>query len=87
MAEVAKIHRQYGKRVREGVLRYYDELGDYLCKSQELNFKRWPILNERISVGGYPLGSWEKEVECDRQFFIDHYDYLDNLLVPLCRDD
>ena len=87
MAEVAKIHRQYGKRVREGVLRYYDKLSDYLRKSQELNFKRWPILDERISVGGYPLGSWEKEVACDRQFFIDHYDYLDNLLVPLCRED
>jgi len=81
MAEVTKIHRQYGKQVREGVLRYYDELSDYLRKSQELNFKRWPILNERISVGGYPLGSWEQEVACDRQFFIDHYDYIDNEFV------
>lgn len=80
IAEVTKIHRQYGKRVREGVLRYYEELSDYLRISQKLNFKCWPILDKRISVGGYPLGSWEKEVECDRQFFIDHYDYIDMLI-------
>lgn len=81
MAEVTRLHRNYGKKVREGVLRYYDELSDLLRKSQALNFERWPILNERISIGAWPLGSWEKEVACDRQFFIDHYDYLDQFFI------
>lgn len=79
MAEVARLHRQYGYKVREGVLKYYEELREQLRLSQELNYQRWPILNERISIGAYPLGSWEREVECDRQFFLTHYDYLESV--------
>ena len=81
MAEVIRLHCKYGPKVREGVLRYYDELSGLLSKSQALNFERWPILNEWMSIGTRPLGSWEKEVACDRQFFIDHYDYLDQLFA------
>ena len=79
MAEVASLHRQYGYKVREGVLKYYEELRERLRLSQELNYQRWPILNERISIGAYPLGSWEREVECDRQFFLAHYEYLESI--------
>ena len=81
MAEVIRLHRLYGARIREEVLKYYDELSGLLRKSQVLNFERWPILGERVSIGARPLGSWEKEVECDRLFFIAHYDYLDQLFL------
>lgn len=33
-------------------------------------------MNTRVSVGGIPLGSYDKEVECDRQFFINHMNWL-----------
>ena len=79
MAEVTHLHQQYGYKVREGVLKYYEELREQLRLSQELNYQRWPILNKRISIGAYPLGSWEKEVECDRQFFLTHYDFLESI--------
>lgn len=79
MAEVARLHQQYGHKVREGVLKYYEELREQLRLSQELNYQRWPILNKRISIGAYPLGSWEKEVECDRQFFLTHYEFLESI--------
>lgn len=82
MAEVAKLHQHYGRKVRAGVLAYYDELSRQLRKSQELNFRLWPILDKRISVGAFPLGSWEQEVECDRQFFLAHYEFLDSVLYP-----
>jgi hypothetical protein len=81
MAEVARLHREYGPTVREGVLRYYDELMEHLRLSQRLNFACWPILTERVSIGAYPLGSWEREVACDRQFFLAHYEYLDQILI------
>lgn len=81
MAEVARLHREYGLTVREGVLRYYDELMEHLRLSQRLNFACWPILTERVSIGAYPLGSWEREVACDRQFFLAHYEYLDQILI------
>lgn len=80
MAEVARVHRQYGPKVREDVLRYYDKLTEYLRFSQVLNFERWPILDKRVSIGALPLGSWEQEVECDRRFFLAHYEYLDRIL-------
>ena len=85
MAEVAKLHQHYGKKVKAGTLAYYDELSCQLRKSKELNFRLWPILDKRISVGAFPLGSWEQEVECDRQFFLDHYEFLDTVFIPSVR--
>ena len=62
--------------ITEDILKYIDDKKKLLEKSQELNFKRWDILNTRVSVGGIPLGSYDKEVECDRQFFINHMNWL-----------
>lgn len=62
--------------VRDEILKYIDETSKTLQKSQELNFKRWDIMNIRVSVGGIPMGSFDKEVECDRQFFINHMNWL-----------
>lgn len=36
--------------------------------SQILNFKRWDIMNEHFPIGGVPMGSYEKELECDLTF-------------------
>ena len=62
--------------ITDDILKYIDETTWLLKKSQELNFKRWDIMNIRVSVGGIPLGSYDKEVECDRQFFINHMNWL-----------
>lgn len=67
--------------VTDDILNYIDETAAILEKSQQLNFKRWNIMNERVSVGGIPMGSYEKEVECDRQFFINHMNWLDNEML------
>ncbi|MGV3761821.1 CotH kinase family protein [Parapedobacter sp.] len=63
--------------VTDDILQHIEETTRLIAKSQELNFKRWDIMNERVSVGGIPMGSYEKEVACDRQFFIDHMNWLD----------
>lgn len=63
--------------VTDDILAHFDETTQLIAKSQELNFKRWDILNQRVSVGGIPMGSYEKEVEVDRQFFISHMNWLD----------
>ncbi|MBO4215322.1 MAG: hypothetical protein J5888_03180, partial [Bacteroidaceae bacterium] len=34
-----------------------------------------------------PLGSWEAEVECDRQFFLAHLAFLDTQLQPYIPTD
>lgn len=64
--------------VTDDILKYIDETSAMLDTSQKLNFKRWDIMNKRVSVGGIPMGSYEKEVECDRQFFINHMNWLNN---------
>jgi hypothetical protein len=60
----------------QDILKYFDDTKALLEKSQELNFQRWDILNTRVSYGAIPLGTYEKEVECDRQFFINHINWL-----------
>ena len=82
MAEVAKLHVKYRDAVRDSVLNAYDQLTEQLAISQAENFKLWPILDKQVSIGAYPLGSWEAEVACDRQFFLNHLDYLDKILLP-----
>lgn len=62
--------------VTDDILQHIEETTHLIAKSQELNFKRWDIMNTRVSAGGIPMGSYEKEVACDRQFFIDHMNWL-----------
>lgn len=66
--------------VTDKILSYIDETTTLLEKSVELNFKRWDIMNYRVSVGGIPMGSYDKEVACDRQFFNNHINWLDEEL-------
>ena len=82
MAKVAEIHQQYGDKIYYGVLDFYDELSDSLSLSQAVNFQRWPILDIPIGWAYVPLGSWENEVVCDKQFFINHYHWLNETLLP-----
>jgi hypothetical protein len=69
--------------IRQEILQFIDDTKDEIMKSQVMNFKRWDILNARISVGGIPLGSFDAEVVCDRQFFINHLDWLDTAINGL----
>lgn len=62
--------------ITDQILSYIDKTTTLLEKSVELNFKRWDIMHQRVSVGGIPMGSYTKEVECDRQFFINHVNWL-----------
>lgn len=77
MHRLLELHRQFGQTMRQGLLEFYETLQEKLSASQEVNFKRWDILDEKISVGAYPLGSWEAEVACDKAFFVAHFDFLD----------
>jgi len=64
--------------ITDDMLKYIDETATKIEESQQLNFKRWDIMNIRVSVGGIPMGSYEKEVKCDRQFFINHINWLNS---------
>jgi hypothetical protein len=74
---------QNGTLVRQEILQFFDDTQDEITKSQVMNFRRWDIMNAQISVGGIPLGSFDAEVACDRQFFINHMEWLDTAIDGL----
>ncbi len=51
--------------------------------SRKMNFFKWDILNQRISVGGIPLGSYEAELECDKEFISNRIEWLDEAINSL----
>jgi hypothetical protein len=77
----SKVREMWNKlNITEDILKYIDDTRKLIGKSQELNFKRWDIMNVRVSVGGIPMGSFDNEVECDRQFLINHINWLNGEL-------
>jgi hypothetical protein len=85
-AFVNKLQTMWGlnkSQITNSILQYMDGTKTEIMESQKLNFRRWNILNSRVSVGGIPLGSFEAEVACDRQFFINHMAWLDTAINSL----
>lgn len=75
-----EVHEKYKASVYNGIMSYYEELKSKLAKSAELNFKRWDILDRRITFNHKPLGSWIDEVNCDIEWFINHQEWLEEQL-------
>jgi spore coat protein CotH len=70
-------------QIKQSILQYIGDETNTIMESQKLNFRRWDILNTRVSVGGVPLGGFEAEVACDIQFFINHMDWLATVIDDL----
>jgi hypothetical protein len=81
-ARLRSMWDQYKGQISQTILQYIDERESEIMKSQKINFRRWDILNTRVSVGGIPLGSFEAEVDCDKQFFINHMNWLETAIAP-----
>ena len=64
-----------------------DEYAESIAISQKINFIRWDILGEQISVGGIPLGSYEAELEYDKQFIVNRIPWLDSAINELSADN
>lgn len=58
---------------------YVDETAALLDESQQLNFKRWPILNQKVHQNPRALGSYEAEVDAVKTYItgrLERFDYL-----------
>ena len=55
---------------------FMEETAREIRFSRELNFCRWTIMNQKIFMGGNPLGSWEAEFECDKTYLKEHLLWL-----------
>ena len=67
-------------RVYRDIIQHFADVKNEIMQSQELNFKRWDIMNEMVSVGGVPMGGFENEVACDLQFFINRIHWLETTI-------
>lgn len=59
---------------------YLDETYRLLQESQELNFKRWPILDEKVHMNFQALGTYEAEVQFARKCIIERLAKFDELV-------
>jgi len=56
---------------------FLNDSADEMKNSIDRNFEKWDILNERVSVGGIPLGTFDAELECDIQYLTSQITFLD----------
>lgn len=59
---------------------YVDEQAALLDASQRLNFKRWPILNQKVHQNPRALGSYEAEVNAVKTYITGRLERFDQLV-------
>ena len=69
-----------GGLTKENIEAFVTSHEQLLDRSQQLNFKRWPILSERVHQNPRALGSYSAEVEAVRKYMNDRIDWMDNKL-------
>lgn len=63
-----------------GLGAYIDSLAIELEQSQDLNFKRWPILDQKVHQNPVALGSYENEVQAVKNYLETRFVKLDQLM-------
>ena len=81
----AKMLEIWGKAREKGITEQYlldfiDKLEKDLQESQELNFIRWPMMNELVHENPKVWGSYAEEVENVRRFITERLTWMDNKL-------
>ncbi|MBR4601232.1 MAG: CotH kinase family protein, partial [Prevotella sp.] len=62
----------------ENLLQFVNDMETKLQASQQLNFKRWPIMNEYVHQNPRIWGSYEAEVENVRNYIKNRLVWMDN---------
>ncbi len=72
--------RMSGKFCEDSLVAVVDEMEQWLDASQQLNFKRWNIMNTKVHQNPKVWGSYEKEVENVRSYIKKRIEWFDNKL-------
>ena len=75
------IWEQVRGTIKQDLLDYINGLATSMKESIALNFEKWQILDQQVSVGGVPLGSFEAELTCDKAYLSAHIDWLDAIIM------
>lgn len=72
--------KAYNEGNLKNLVQYLDETYLLLQESQQLNFKRWPILNEKVHMNFQALGSYDAEVAFVRKCITERLAKFDQLV-------
>lgn len=75
--------RESKKITPESMNRMVDSLATMLNQSQELNFKRWPILSTPVHQNPVARGSFQAEVDAVKKYLIDRIDWMDKKVIVM----
>lgn len=73
--------RKSNKISTESMNRLVDSLASLLNKSQELNFKRWPILNSVVHQNPMARGSFQAEVNAVKNYIAERIVWMDEKII------
>ena len=62
----------------ENMSAYVDSLVNVIDQSQQLNFIRWPILNQLVHQNFQALGTYQAEVDFMKNYIKERFDWMDN---------
>ena len=80
MENIYAYYRNSGVISKEALSGAVDEYARQLEQSQQLNFKRWPIMNTRVHQNPVVHGSYEAEVANVRNYIEERVDWMDKKL-------
>ncbi len=80
MKSIWRDMRNSGAFSDESLVAYVDSMEEELRASANLNFIRWPILNSRVHLNAFALGSFEAEVNVVRTYIPERIAWIDNKL-------
>ena len=69
-----------GGLTEENLVAYLDSLEESLQQSQQLNFMRWPIMNQKVHQNPRTWGSYTAEVQNARRFMVERLAWMDKKL-------
>ncbi|MCF0196298.1 MAG: CotH kinase family protein, partial [Bacteroidaceae bacterium] len=72
--------RKSGRICADSLKHYVDSMARFMEGSANLNFTRWPILNERIHMNPVARGSFEAEVKALSDYVTERIEWMDDLL-------
>lgn len=72
--------RKSGRLTEEKLVGFLDSLEQLMTPSANLNFKRWPILNQKRHMNFQALGRYDLEVNVARQYIIQRIVWMDEKL-------
>lgn len=77
LKEIYSYYRDKGDISKEAVLGVVDAIAARMDASQQLNFKRWPIMNTKVHENPVIYGSYTGEVNNVRNYISDRFDWMD----------